>query len=74
MAVGRSFFSPSLRPPLPPDERATSMGQVLRAMFLGIIPILLLMFAALGSTLMGLATPTEAAAMGAKPPILLALA
>ena len=43
-----------------PDKRVT-VGQVLRA----IMPPLILIFAVLGSILAGLATPTEAAGVGA---------
>lgn len=39
--------------------------EVLRELIFGIVPIATLIFAALGSILAGLATPTEAAAMGA---------
>jgi tripartite ATP-independent transporter DctM subunit len=64
-AMVRSYINPELGPPLPVEERATSVGQVLKELFLGIIPAAFLIFAALGSILFGLATPTEAAAMGA---------
>ena len=64
-AMARSYFNPELGPPLPLEKRATSVAQVIKELFLGIIPAALLIFAALGSILFGLATPTEAAAMGA---------
>lgn len=70
----RSYIRPELGPPLPPEERASSAGVLVRELFLGIIPISLLIFAALGSILVGLATPTEAAAMGAFASLLLAMA
>ncbi len=72
--LGRSFLRPELGPALPVEERATSAGQLLRELVLGIIPVFLLIFAALGSILVGLATPTEAAAMGAFASVALALA
>ena len=64
-AVGRCYLNPSLGPVLPMDQRAESVGQVVRELFLGIIPLVFLIFAVLGSILAGLATPTDAAAMGA---------
>lgn len=69
----RSFIRPSLGPALPPEERATSLLQVVRELFLGILPAAALIFAALGTILMGLATPTEAAAMGAFGALVLSL-
>ena len=61
----RCQLNPSLGPPLPPEERATSWGQIAREFFTGVVPLAVVIFAALGSILFGLATPTEAAAMGA---------
>ncbi|MGH7389436.1 MAG: TRAP transporter large permease [Candidatus Rokuibacteriota bacterium] len=61
----RSFINPDLGPPLPRSERATSYGQIVREFFGGIVPLAVIIFAALGSIIVGLATPTEAAAMGA---------
>jgi tripartite ATP-independent transporter DctM subunit len=61
----RSFVNPNLGPPLPKSERATSYGQIAREFFAGIVPLAVIIFAALGSIIAGLATPTEAAALGA---------
>ncbi len=61
----RCQIDPSLGPPLPLEERATSWGQIAREFFTGVVPLAVVIFAALGSILFGLATPTEAAAMGA---------
>jgi tripartite ATP-independent transporter DctM subunit len=61
----RCYLNPRLGPPLPPELRAKSFGEVLRELIFGIVPVATLIFAALGSILAGLATPTEAAAMGA---------
>jgi tripartite ATP-independent transporter DctM subunit len=61
----RSFINPRLGPPLPRSERATSYGQIAREFFGGIVPLAVIIFAALGSIIAGLATPTEAAALGA---------
>jgi tripartite ATP-independent transporter DctM subunit len=70
----RSFLNPRLGPPLPLEERASSYTVMLKELFLGIIPMAVLIFAALGSILAGLATPTEAAAMGALGAVVLMLA
>jgi tripartite ATP-independent transporter DctM subunit len=64
-AMIRSFVNPKLGPPLPMSERATSYGQIVREFFAGIVPLGAIIFAALGSIIAGLATPTEAAALGA---------
>jgi tripartite ATP-independent transporter DctM subunit len=73
-ALIRSFLNPRLGPPLPPEERARSYLEMVKELFLGIIPLAFLIFAALGSILAGLATPTEAAAMGALGALVLMLA
>ena len=69
----RSFINPDLGPPLPKAERATSYGQIVREFFAGVVPLAAIIFAALGSIIAGLATPTEAAAMGAAGAVLLTL-
>ena len=68
-----SYFKPELGPPLPPEERASSVGEVIREVVLGIVPLGILIFATLGSILAGLATPTEAAATGAFGAVVLAI-
>jgi tripartite ATP-independent transporter DctM subunit len=70
----RSHLDPTLGPPLPRDQWATSFGQIVREFFSGIVPMAVIMFAALGSIIFGLATPTEAAAMGASGSLLLMIA
>jgi tripartite ATP-independent transporter DctM subunit len=70
----RSHLDPSLGPPLPREQWATSFGQIAREFFSGIAPLAGIMFAALGSIIFGLATPTEAAAMGASGALLLTIA
>ena len=72
-AVGRCYLNPSLGPVLPMDQRAGSVGEVVRELFFGIIPLVFLIFAVLGSILAGLATPTDAAAMGALGSLILAV-
>ncbi len=64
-AMIRSHMNPALGPPLPRDQWAKSVGEMVREFAAGIVPMAVIMFAALGSIIFGLATPTEAAAMGA---------
>ena len=72
-AIYKSYRNPDYGPPLPVEERATSLGHALKELFLGIIPAAFLIFAALGSILFGLATPTEASAMGALGAVVLSI-
>ena len=61
--IFKAFTDPKSAPatPVPPEERGTLMREVLVAL----LPPLLLIVAVLGSILGGLATPTEAASVGA---------
>jgi tripartite ATP-independent transporter DctM subunit len=69
----RSYLNPAMGPPLPVEERATSVWQMAREFLVGMVPLGVLISATLGSILGGLATPTEAASMGASGAILLTL-
>ena len=73
-ALIRCYMNPELGPALPMEERADSVFEIVKEMVLGIIPLAVLIFAVLGSILGGLATPTDAAAMGAFGAFLLAVA
>ena len=70
--LGRAFFNPKLGPPVPREERVHSLPVMLREVAVGVLPLVCLIAAALGSILAGLATPTEAAGIGALGSILLA--
>jgi tripartite ATP-independent transporter DctM subunit len=70
----RSFLQPHLGPPLPMSERAPSVGYIIKEFFQGVVPLLVIVFATLGTILAGLATPTEAAAMGSFGAVCLAAA
>jgi tripartite ATP-independent transporter DctM subunit len=72
--LGRSFVNPRLGPPVPRSERAASALGVVREVLLGVVPLMALIAATLGSILGGLATPTEASGMGAFGALLLAAA
>ena len=70
----RCMMDPKLGPPLPEEMRATNIKDVWVEFFLGLVPPAALVFSALGSILLGLATPTEAAGCGAMGALLLSLA
>jgi tripartite ATP-independent transporter DctM subunit len=70
----RSFINPRLGPPVPLDERIHSLGYMLKEVLVGTVPLLALITATLGSILMGLATPTEAAGVGATGALILMIA
>jgi tripartite ATP-independent transporter DctM subunit len=72
--MGRSFLNPKLGPPVPMEERVHSVGVMVREVLIGVVPLLGLITATLGSILAGLATPTEAAGIGTAGALVLALA
>jgi len=72
--LGRAYLNPRLGPPVPREERIHSSGAIAREVLIGVVPLIGLIAAALGSILAGLATPTEASGVGALGAILLALA
>lgn len=69
----RSFFNPRLGPPLPMEERAENFGIVLKELMVGVVPVVVIILATLGVILAGIATPTDAGAMGAFAVLLLTL-
>jgi tripartite ATP-independent transporter DctM subunit len=70
----RCFINPELGPPLPKELRAESFVLLMVEIFKGVIPLLCLIGATLGSILAGLATPTEASACGAIGSLILVIA
>ncbi|MGL5011519.1 MAG: TRAP transporter large permease [Paracoccaceae bacterium] len=69
-----SMFQPHKVPALPPEARTLRGWALASKIAWGMIPSLALIFLVLGTMFMGLATPTEAGAMGAVGAILLAIA
>src|SRR6476660_3490174 len=67
-----SIFKPSHVPAVPKDARTLTGWPLWRKCLMGIIPSAVLIFVVLGTMMMGLATPTEAGAMGAVGAIVLA--
>jgi tripartite ATP-independent transporter DctM subunit len=72
-ALVRSYMNPALGPALPPEERAGSIGEVVRELALGIVPVIVVILATLGVILAGIATPTDAGAVGAFAVLILTL-
>jgi TRAP-type mannitol/chloroaromatic compound transport system permease large subunit len=66
------IFKPDHVPPVPKEARTLTGWPLWRKCLLGIIPSAVLIFVVLGTMMMGLATPTEAGAMGAVGAIVLA--
>jgi len=69
--VGRAFFNPKLAPK-PIEEEVPSTRVIIFQMLTSVLPLSALIFGVLGSILMGLATPAEAAAIGAAGGLILA--
>jgi tripartite ATP-independent transporter DctM subunit len=72
-ALVRSYLNPALGPALPVEERAASFGTVVKELLVGIAPIVVVILATLGVILAGIATPTDAGAVGSFAVLLLTL-
>jgi tripartite ATP-independent transporter DctM subunit len=68
----RAMLNPKLAPPLPQEQRMVPFFTVFMELATSFVPLALLIFAVLGSIMFGLATPSEAAAIGALGALLLA--
>jgi len=64
---------PQVAPRLPPEEVNIPFGQVLWSLATSFLPLAILIGMVLGSILMGIATPSEAAAMGSLGSVVLAV-
>jgi len=62
--VGRAYFNPSIAPK-PLEEEVPSTSVIFIQLLTSFVPLALLILSVLGSILLGLATPAEAAAIGA---------
>jgi tripartite ATP-independent transporter DctM subunit len=72
--IGVGIFKPQLAPPLPKGEGDFSMREVTVMLAKSFFPLAVLILAVLGAIMFGLATPTEAASVGAFGAMLLAAA
>jgi tripartite ATP-independent transporter DctM subunit len=70
--IGVAVLQPAAMPALPPEDRALRGAALARRLLTVLLPPLLLILAVLGSIMGGVATPTEAAAVGAIGAMLLA--
>jgi tripartite ATP-independent transporter DctM subunit len=68
-----AYFKPSLAPKLPKEQTNVSFGRTLMLLLTSFFPLAILILSVLGTIMFGLATPTEAAAVGALGSILLAI-
>jgi len=58
------YFKPELTPTIPPEERAVPTSRKLKLVLFSLIPPGFIIFSVLGVIYMGIAPPTEAAAVG----------
>ncbi|MDX2288006.1 MAG: TRAP transporter large permease subunit [Hyphomicrobiaceae bacterium] len=72
--VVRAWLNPALAPPLPKSERDVPWTTIVRELATSFLPLSLLILSVLGAIMFGLATPQEAAAVGALGAIVLATA
>jgi tripartite ATP-independent transporter DctM subunit len=73
--IVRAALNPRLAPTLPPEETAgVTVPQIVLMLLKSCLPLSVLIAGVLGSILFGIATPTEAAAVGSLGGLLLALA
>ena len=70
----RCYLNPALGPVVSEEDREKNTKVIIYEFFMGLVPPAALVFSALGSILLGLATPTEAAGCGAFGALILALA
>ncbi len=70
----RTLINPSLAPPLPPEERNFPVTTIIWELVTSFVPLALLILSVLGAIMFGVATPSEAAAIGALGALILAAA
>ncbi len=73
-AMTRAIINPALAPKLPPEQTDVPTSKVIWALATSFLPLALLIVSVLGAILLGLATPSEAAAVGALMSMVLAAA
>ncbi|HEY0857828.1 MAG TPA: TRAP transporter large permease subunit [Albitalea sp.] len=72
--IGRALLNPRLMPALPKDEHVMGFFEVTLLLAKAFVPLATLIMSVLGAILFGLATPSEAAAIGALGSVVLAVA
>ena len=68
-----AYFKPELAPKLPKEQTDVPLGRTVKLLMTSFFPLALLILSVLGTIMFGLATPTEAAAVGALGSMLLAV-
>jgi tripartite ATP-independent transporter DctM subunit len=63
--IGFAVINPKAAPPLPKEQADVPLGRTLLLLLTSFFPLAILILAVLGTIMFGLATPTEAAAVGA---------
>ncbi len=72
--IARAIINPKLMPKLPKEETDVPLGTIFLALLTSFFPLAILILSVLGAILFGLATPSEAAAIGALGALMLAAA
>jgi tripartite ATP-independent transporter DctM subunit len=72
--IVRCALNPSLAPKLPAEERRVPVAKIIWSLATSFFPLAILILSVLGAIFFGIATPTEAAAVGALGSLLLAAA
>ncbi len=70
----RCYMNPKLGPPIPKEDRTATLGQKVSMTMKNFVPPFGLILTVMGTILAGVATPTEAAALGCIGALILALA
>ena len=71
--VARSFLNPKLAPKPPKEQTDIPLKELILMLLTSVVPLAVLILSVLGSILFGLATPSEAASVGAFGSLLLAV-
>lgn len=72
--MGRAMINPRVAPKLPPEKLNVPLGEVYWGLLTSFVPLFVLIMSVLGAILFGLATPHEAAGIGALGAVVLAAA
>jgi tripartite ATP-independent transporter DctM subunit len=67
----RCWHNPALGPALPAEMRPKSLGPAILDLMIGVLPVIVVILSTLGVILAGIATPTDAGAVGAAATFLL---
>jgi len=69
----RCYLEPSLAPTIPPEERAVPLSRKLKLVAISLLPPVFIIASVLGVIYMGIAPPTEAAAIGSLAALILTI-